>query len=99
MVSFRDGYKFDDGVRIAPVSRRTYTSSNGYTIYTAVAWADGSTSCNCPGWVFKKKNKPQSCKHSKEVSLFVVGTVPVTADELVVIEVEQEQSMRRRIRF
>jgi len=27
----------------------------------------GELSCDCPGWIFKKKNKDRSCKHVREV--------------------------------
>lgn len=26
---------------------------------------DGSTSCNCPGWIFKKKTDDRGCKHTR----------------------------------
>lgn len=28
---------------------------------------DGTTSCNCPGWVFKKKTEVRGCKHTRHV--------------------------------
>ncbi len=46
----------------AHIPRRYYAehrSSSGPTIYTAVLWQDGGTSCNCPGWQNRKK-----CKHA-----------------------------------
>lgn len=26
---------------------------------------DGSLRCNCPGWIFAKKDQPRGCKHTK----------------------------------
>ena len=26
---------------------------------------DGTTSCNCPGWIFKKKTDDRGCKHTR----------------------------------
>lgn len=28
---------------------------------------DGTTSCNCPGWIFKKKTEARGCKHTRHV--------------------------------
>ncbi len=57
---FKDGIKYDDvGQRVNPVDHRQFVSSNGVTIYTVTKWADGSFSCNCPAWAFRKR-----CKHS-----------------------------------
>lgn len=28
---------------------------------------DGSVSCNCPGWLHKKKDTPRGCKHTKSI--------------------------------
>ena len=34
-------------------------------IYTAIEFLNGTTSCNCPGWVFKRGSKSRSCTHTK----------------------------------
>jgi hypothetical protein len=65
-VHFKDGKKFVDGREILRVGFRESLSSNGVTVYTACAWADGTTSCNCTGWATSKKT-PKSCKHSLAV--------------------------------
>lgn len=31
--------------------------------YKVVKWNDGSLTCDCPGWVYKKADKPRDCKH------------------------------------
>jgi hypothetical protein len=70
---FRDGKKFVDGREIPRVGFRESLSSNGVTIYTACAWADGTTSCNCTGWATSKtadkfgNPKAKACTHSKRV--------------------------------
>lgn len=56
---FKNGKKITDGRTIEPKFVQEALSSNGMTVYSAVLWADGSTSCNCPAWANRKK-----CKHS-----------------------------------
>jgi hypothetical protein len=33
--------------------------------YIAQLNEDGSLSCNCPGWIFAKKNQERACKHTR----------------------------------
>lgn len=57
---FKDGVKYDDdGRRVGAWGHRQFISSNGVTIYTVTFWADGTYSCNCPAWAFRKR-----CKHA-----------------------------------
>ena len=60
--SYRDGFKVVDGSRIKPVHMRDFRSSNGMTVYTAILWEDGESSCNCPGWAMRKR-----CRHSQSM--------------------------------
>lgn len=30
---------------------------------------DGTTSCNCPGWIFKKSSEDRGCKHTRVVEV------------------------------
>lgn len=90
-VSFRDGYKFVGGARVAPMGRRTFTSSDGYTQYTATFWADQTTSCNCPGWSFNGR-----CKHARQVTQFDV--TQVSRPELEPVA-DVEQTYRRKIQL
>ena len=69
--SYRDGAKFIDGRRISASDRRVFTSSNGFTKYTATRWADGTASCDCPGWV-NHHGKGGTCWHCHE--LLGIGT-------------------------
>lgn len=44
------------------------SSSSAETQYQTLLYKDGSTSCDCPGWKFKRRNAPaRTCKHTREV--------------------------------
>jgi hypothetical protein len=45
-------------------------------IYSTLLFKDGTTSCNCPGWVFKRKSKDRDCKHCRMIR----GEIPVEAN-------------------
>jgi len=45
-------------------------SSHGTTIYETLLYADGSTSCNCPAWVFRKAGRPRGCRHTRKAEPF-----------------------------
>ena len=55
---FSGGSLYKDGKEVKALKRHKHISSDGYTRYEAVKWANGEWSCNCPGWAFNKK-----CKH------------------------------------
>lgn len=67
--AFVDGVKVVNGRKVPSSRTATYMSSNGNTIYTRTWWADGTQSCNCPGWTIEKKDKrtkeplPRTCGH------------------------------------
>lgn len=42
-------------------------SSRGSTTYETVLWASGELTCDCPGWVNKKRDQPRGCRHTKEI--------------------------------
>jgi len=44
-----------------------FPSSKGTTTYEVVRQPDGSLTCNCPGWVYKKKDAIRECKHTRLV--------------------------------
>ena len=54
-----------------PVFTWAFKSSQprGGTIISYIAQLnqDGTLSCNCPGWIFAKKNQERACKHTKLV--------------------------------
>jgi hypothetical protein len=58
-------------VKPEPVFTWAFKSSrpHGGTIVSYVTQLnqDGSLSCNCPGWIFAKKNQERACKHTKMV--------------------------------
>jgi len=63
--TFRDGKKYNpDGHVCKPIKLKEPLSSNGHTKYCTVLWDDGTYSCNCPGWSFKR-NGERKCKHTK----------------------------------
>jgi hypothetical protein len=45
------------------------SSSAPGVAYTVFQYDDGSTSCDCPGWINKKKDKPRGCKHTAGVAV------------------------------
>jgi hypothetical protein len=73
--TFRDGKMFVGGEEVKPRHYLTCYGSNGVTIYTAILWADGTTSCNCPAWRFEKKGV-RKCKHSERA-----GALTADVDE------------------
>lgn len=62
--AFKRGKKLLDGKEIEAKHRLILYGSDGISIYTATLWADGTTSCNCPGWSFQHA-KGKTCKHAK----------------------------------
>jgi len=60
-------------------------SSHGSTTYEILLYVDGSTSCNCPGWVYHaKKTGERTCKHLRlladEMAYVLAGGRPRRAD-------------------
>jgi hypothetical protein len=58
----------------------TRTSKSGYKVmgtfasssapgkkYTVLQGPKGGLSCNCPAWIFKKRDQPRTCKHVQEI--------------------------------
>jgi hypothetical protein len=43
-------------------------SSHGSTTYETVLYTDGSTSCDCPAWIYPKAGRPRTCKHLRALS-------------------------------
>jgi len=44
-------------------------SNPGRNPYETVVYEDHSTSCNCPGWTFKRAGKPRGCTHTRTVAM------------------------------
>ncbi len=64
--TYKDGNKYEWGKTIPGVVFLTTLSSNKRTIYSAIKYADGTSSCDCPGWTMHSKSG-RGCKHSREV--------------------------------
>jgi hypothetical protein len=60
-----------DEAKKEPVFSWAFTSSKargGQIInYETRLKEDGTLSCNCPGWIFAKKNQTRGCKHTKQI--------------------------------
>ena len=44
-----------------------FPSSDGSRTYTVLTHDDGTTSCNCPGWTFKRQGQERNCKHTRQL--------------------------------
>lgn len=44
-----------------------FKSSSSDKEYETLQYADGHTSCGCPGWCMKKADKKRECKHTRAV--------------------------------
>jgi hypothetical protein len=52
----------------AIAKRWTFDSSSGRGTYQTLLYADGSTSCDCPGWCRRvAADGSRSCKHTRSV--------------------------------
>lgn len=50
--------------------------------YTTILYADGTTSCNCPGWC-NKRYEVRGCKHTQMVDALRAAGVALTAPETI----------------
>jgi len=60
-----------------------FKSSKGTTNYETILYSDGSTSCDCPGWVYfyggkkgairKEEKVPLYCTHTKDVHQYALS--------------------------
>lgn len=63
--------------------------------YETLQYADGTTSCNCPGWRFKKKTTAtgdRTCKHTREIDL---GTADRHASNKIEYAVAAKRTRQR----
>ena len=42
-----------------------FASSSGATVYETVLTEEGELKCNCPGYVFKRKDEARKCRHTR----------------------------------
>ena len=43
------------------------SNSNPSKTYETILYEDGTTSCNCRGWTFKKDGQERTCTHTRKV--------------------------------
>lgn len=53
----------DEPIHTWEVASKRKGAGGRYAVYEVVLYGDGCASCDCPGWVFKRKDKPRGCKH------------------------------------
>ena len=59
-----------------------FASDSSDKRYETIQYADGSTSCNCPGWKFKSRGVSggeRTCKHTRMVDMGLADTSCVTS--------------------
>jgi hypothetical protein len=45
-----------------------FNSKSSSRVYETLVYEDHSTSCNCPGWTFKRAGKARGCTHTINVA-------------------------------
>lgn len=64
-----------------------YTSSSGTKTYTLRRLEDGTLTCDCPGWTFKRPGKERRCKH---IDLYAVeGPQPFDLKGAMAVAIER----------
>ena len=66
------------------------SSSRPGTKYETTMWSDGSFSCTCPAWRFKKEGQPRDCRHIQEVERIAKTKFD---DKIPVISAEEYAAM------
>jgi hypothetical protein len=54
-------------------------STHGAALYETVLYADGSLSCNCPGWVYPRNGRPRACRHTRAYETLAPGLLAASA--------------------
>ena len=72
------------------------SSSNPRVMHVIKQWNDGSYSCNCPGWVFKKKSQSRDCAHIRSLCalLGIVTPAAKVAPEPELVEAGPARKFR-----
>jgi hypothetical protein len=72
----------------------TMPSSSNFCTYETLLYSDGSTSCNCPGWVRRVTvTGGRSCKHTRMVDMGIADGVATTFMDY---RVEPQQQQERK---
>lgn len=53
---------------MAVVAAWAFPSSSNATTYETTLEEDGTLACNCPGFLFKKKDQARGCKHTRAIA-------------------------------
>ncbi len=66
------------------VAAWAFPSSSGSTTYETTLDNEGTLSCNCPGFIFKKKGQERGCKHTRQIEPYAerVRAGSVTAEQV-----------------
>ncbi len=54
-------------------------STHGAALYETVLYADGSLSCNCPGWVYPRNGRTRTCRHTRTYEPLAPGLLAAAA--------------------
>ena len=54
-------------------------STHGAALYETVLYADGSLSCNCPGWVYPRNGRTRACRHTRTYEPLAPGLLAASA--------------------
>ena len=63
---------------MAVLAAWAFPSSSGSTTYETVLEEDGTLSCNCPGFIFKKKGQARGCKHTRQIEPYTARLLAKT---------------------
>ena len=72
-----------------------FPSSRGVTTYQTILYDDGSTSCDCPGWIFQGHN----CKHVKILLAGIHRPQPIVPQTTREPVLAPNKKYRRKLRF
>lgn len=78
------------------------SDSNPAVTYETLVYVDGTTSCGCKGWTFKRRNTPdgqRSCKHTRLVDCGMAQSVCVTMTDYLPVVAQPRgrvQQMRQQ---
>lgn len=77
-------------------------SDHQATTYETILRADGTLECDCPGWIFKRPNKPRNCKHVErvrgEAQSILGGATPIGTIQPVVDPIQVPQKAKKIVR-
>ena len=63
---------------MAVLAAWAFPSSSGSTTYETTLDEAGTLSCNCPGFIFKKKGQARGCKHTRQIEPYTARLLAQT---------------------